>query len=239
MKVEFVLDHDIFEESIRAIEQRATILDLGGHSPRQKQLAISSPCPVRRATSAPTSCPHPGLDFVADAQRIPLRNASIEAVICHSLLEHVFEPTQVAREMFRILKPDGVAFVYVPFLYAYHGDSPKKGAVDNYRFSLDAIHYMFQDFAFMRVQPLSRAVEAALRLLGARHRSPGEGRSRDGPVVDRLRGPQAGLYQASGYNIWLQKAEAALDASPGGGPRPGAFDSVRPEWRGGESSAHH
>jgi SAM-dependent methyltransferase len=208
-QVEIVLDHDILDESIRALARRRTILDLGAHTPGQKQLAQFLPLLTKSRYLCTDIVFHPGLDFVADAIEIPLRDGCIDAVICTSLLEHVFEPSRVAREVYRILKPDGVAFFYLPFLYAYHGDPKGIGPVDCYRFSLDAIRYLFRDFARMRVQPVSRAVEASLRLLVPKYRLLDEPVRKLGRFVDRRRGPAAGLYQASGYNVWLEKAAPA------------------------------
>lgn len=204
-RVEFVLDRDIFPESIAVIAKREVIVDLGAHEPQQKQLREFRPLFANSRYYATDLSPHLGLDFVADAQNIPLRDASVDAVLCHSLLEHVFEPTQVAREMFRVLKPDGVAFVYVPFLYAYHGDPRGVGPVDTYRFSPDAIRYMFREFGLVRIQPVSRAVEASLRLLTARFNRLERAARSLGRFVDGRRGGSAGVYQASGYNIWLEK----------------------------------
>jgi SAM-dependent methyltransferase len=203
--VEMVLDRDIFPECIAVIARRAVIVDLGAHEPQQKQLREYRPLFSGVRYYATDLSPHPGLDFVADAQDIPLQDASVDAILCHSLLEHVFEPTQVAREMFRVLKPDGVAFVYVPFLYAYHGDPRGKGPVDCYRFSPDAIRYLFRDFARIQIQPVSRAVEASLRLLMARFGRLEPAARRLGRFVDGRRGGATGVYQASGYNIWLEK----------------------------------
>jgi SAM-dependent methyltransferase len=206
-----VLDRDIFPECIARITQRAIIVDLGAHEPQQKQLREFRPLFAGSRYYATDLAPHPGLDFVADAQNIPLRDGSVDAVLCHSLLEHVFEPTQVAREMLRVLKPDGVAFVYAPFLYAYHGDPRGVGPVDCYRFSPDALGYLFRDFARVQIQPVSRAVEAALRLLTARFGRLERAARGLGRFVDARRGGAAGVYQASGYNVWLEKAEVLGD----------------------------
>jgi SAM-dependent methyltransferase len=204
-RVELVLDRDIFPASIAEITRRAIIVDLGAHEPQQKQLREFRHLFANSRYYSTDLSPHPGLDFVANAEQIPLRDGSVDAILCHSLLEHVFEPTQVAREMFRVLKPDGVAFVYAPFLYAYHGDPRGNGPVDCYRFSPDALSYMFRDFARVQIQPVSRAVEASLRLLLARfNRLDGLARGL-GRFVDQRRGLSAGTHQASGYNVWLEK----------------------------------
>lgn len=42
----------------------------------------------------------------------------------------------------------GGAFFYVPFLYPYHGS---QGTPDCYRFTRDALYYMFRDFSRLQL----------------------------------------------------------------------------------------
>jgi SAM-dependent methyltransferase len=205
-EVRIVADRDILDESIRAVAARGTILDLGAHTPHQKQLGPYRGL-LRQARYLSTDLAfHPGLDFVADAQAVPLRDGCVDAVICISLLEHVFEPHAVVREIHRVLRPGGVAFLYAPFLYSYHGDPGGSGPVDCFRFSIDALCYLCRDFERMTVQPVGRATEAALRLLVPKYPRLDRPARWLGRLIDRRRGPRAGLYQASGYNVWLEKA---------------------------------
>jgi ubiquinone/menaquinone biosynthesis C-methylase UbiE len=50
----------------------------------------------------------------ADAQYIPLKQESVNTVICVDSFEHYFDPYQAAAEFYRILKPDGALFLSVP-----------------------------------------------------------------------------------------------------------------------------
>lgn len=63
------------------------------------------------------------VDLVADCHRIPLRTASVEAVICTAVLEHVYCPALVIREIHRVLKPGGLLIGNCSFLEAEHFDS--------------------------------------------------------------------------------------------------------------------
>jgi len=56
---------------------------------------------------------HP--DIVGDIHQLPLVDASVDAIICIAVLEHVENPLQAVREMYRVLKPGGYCFIYVPF----------------------------------------------------------------------------------------------------------------------------
>src|SRR5438093_11510462 len=71
-QIEFVVDRDIFDESVLAISQRDRVLDLGAHTPLQKHLS-----PFRSQFAGThylcmDLVSAPGLDFVADAARVPL-----------------------------------------------------------------------------------------------------------------------------------------------------------------------
>lgn len=63
------------------------------------------------------------IDLVADSHRLPLRTASVEAVICTAVLEHVYCPPLVVREIHRVLKPGGLLIGNCSFLEAEHFDS--------------------------------------------------------------------------------------------------------------------
>jgi SAM-dependent methyltransferase len=58
-----------------------------------------------------------------DAHCLPLRNASVDAVACYEVLEHVVDPVHALRELARVLVPGGVAECSMPFLYPIH-DAP-------------------------------------------------------------------------------------------------------------------
>jgi SAM-dependent methyltransferase len=61
-------------------------------------------------------------DVVADVQRLPFRDASLDLVYATGLLEHVLDERAVIAEMARVLRPGGRAHVEVPFLEQYHED---------------------------------------------------------------------------------------------------------------------
>eukprot|EP00927_Polykrikos_kofoidii_P060645 TRINITY_DN55582_c0_g1_i1.p1 TRINITY_DN55582_c0_g1~~TRINITY_DN55582_c0_g1_i1.p1 ORF type:complete len:686 (+),score=93.82 TRINITY_DN55582_c0_g1_i1:258-2315(+) len=60
------------------------------------------------------------IDIVSNITNIPLPNASVDAVICTDVLEHVPEPIAAVIEIGRILRPGGLSFFQVPFGGALH-----------------------------------------------------------------------------------------------------------------------
>lgn len=79
--------------------------------------------------------------FVADAHAIPLADGSVDAVVCQAVLEHVLEPAQVADEIWRVLKSDGVVYAETPFMQQVH-----EGAYDFTRFTESGHRYLFRRF---------------------------------------------------------------------------------------------
>jgi len=54
-------------------------------------------------------------DFVLDIEKIALRDASYDCVVCSHVLEHV-DDKKALREIYRVLKPGGVALIMLPVI---------------------------------------------------------------------------------------------------------------------------
>jgi len=52
--------------------------------------------------------------------KFPARDKSYDFVISLNTLEHIFDPTFVINEVFRVLKDGGIAFIVVPFIFRIH-----------------------------------------------------------------------------------------------------------------------
>lgn len=102
-------------------------------------------------------------DIVGDIHALPLADNSVDAFICIAILEHVEEPHQAVKEMYRVLKPGGYCYIYVPFLYYYH---PMEGYYrDFYRFTCDGVKYLTRDFTAVEIQNVRGAVATVANLL--------------------------------------------------------------------------
>ncbi len=59
-------------------------------------------------------------DLFWDGRLIPLEDASVDCAMATELFEHLQNPEEVMREIYRVLKPGGKLFFTVPFLWSLH-----------------------------------------------------------------------------------------------------------------------
>lgn len=59
-------------------------------------------------------------EVLADAKKLPFQNNSFDIALLIQVLEHVDEPGQVIKEAARVLKPNGILIISVPFFYPLH-----------------------------------------------------------------------------------------------------------------------
>jgi SAM-dependent methyltransferase len=110
--------------------------------------------------------PGPGVDIVADAQSMPqIPSASADCVLIVSVLQHLPSPQRAVDEAFRVLRPGGIVYVNVPFIFVYHRDPE-----DFNRFSvpgLEALCSRFERIASGSVRgPASTFCDLLIRFLG-------------------------------------------------------------------------
>jgi 2-polyprenyl-3-methyl-5-hydroxy-6-metoxy-1,4-benzoquinol methylase len=81
-------------------------------------------------------------------------NASIadgtyDYIVCTEVLEHTLQPFAAAREIHRMLKPGGMAFVTTPFNFRIHGPLP-----DCWRFTEHGLRALFSAFQILELTAL-------------------------------------------------------------------------------------
>ncbi|MBI2268210.1 MAG: class I SAM-dependent methyltransferase [Candidatus Blackburnbacteria bacterium] len=59
-------------------------------------------------------------EVLADAKKLPFKTNSFDTALLLQVLEHVDDPERVIKEASRVLKPNGVLIVSVPFFYPLH-----------------------------------------------------------------------------------------------------------------------
>lgn len=83
----------------------------------------------------------PTTHAVADAHRIPLPDACVDAVWIQAVLEHVLDPARVVSEIHRVLRPEGLVYSEIPFMQQVH-----EGPYDFTRFTETGQRWLFRGF---------------------------------------------------------------------------------------------
>lgn len=83
------------------------------------------------------------VEVLADAHRLPFREASLDAVVSTGTLEHLREPAAVLAEVRRTLREGGRVYIEVPFLQGYHADPD-----DYWRFTQNGLRLLLGQCAF-------------------------------------------------------------------------------------------
>jgi SAM-dependent methyltransferase len=85
--------------------------------------------------------PGPGVDVVADVERLPQPDASVGTVIAFSTFEHVRRFWVGFEEVYRVLRPDGVFLVACPFYFHQHAYPS-----DYWRFTPQAFEFLLDRY---------------------------------------------------------------------------------------------
>ena len=188
-----------FDEKIKEIAsychgRHGKILDLGGGQPFMKHMAKYKNLFDGLEYLVVDNVAKYEPDVVADITQLPMEDNFADAIVCKAVLEHVPEPHKAVSEIYRVLKPGGKAFIYVPFLYSYHGNNDYK---DYYRYTRDGLEFLFKDFSTVEIVSVRGAIETWLYLL------PFKWVRSLAPLVRLF--DRKTKNQASGYSLWAVK----------------------------------
>jgi len=87
------------------------------------------------------------VDLICDISNLPFKNESADLIISIAVLEHVTIPQQIVEEIYRILKPKGKIYIYIPFIQGYHA-SPH----DYQRYTISGMKFLFKDFKILETK---------------------------------------------------------------------------------------
>ena len=76
-------------------------------------------------------------DVIADVHEIPFKDSTLDALLATEILEHVSDPSKVMGEISRVLKPNGVLLLTVPFFWGLHQEP-----FDYYRYTKYGLQYL-------------------------------------------------------------------------------------------------
>lgn len=123
------------------------LLDIGcGYMP-YRPLLLSPPSRVERYLGLDLADNlYQTPDLVWDGVQIPLPEGAVDCALATELLEHCPSPSQVLREAYRVLRPGGVLFFSVPFLWPLH-TVPH----DEYRYTPFSLERLFSEAGFSEI----------------------------------------------------------------------------------------
>lgn len=104
---------------LRCIDSGNLILDLGSGSGVVSQLAsrendvVSCDISLKCIKNCLKLSPLSG-GVVGDGLKLPFKNESFDAVLCIELIEHLIDPNQCIKEIYRILKREGILIISTP-----------------------------------------------------------------------------------------------------------------------------
>jgi len=78
------------------------------------------------------------IDYVCEITRIPLPDASLDAILCTEVLEHVVDPMAVVKEFGRLIKPGGILLLSSPTVSYLH--------MEPYHFYGGFTHYWYRNW---------------------------------------------------------------------------------------------
>ena len=200
------VDLELFEaEAIRRIAQSGgLVVDAGGGTPFTKSLGRYREllAGVDYKTLDLSADTHP--DIVADIEKMPFADGTVDAFICRSVLEHVASPERAVAEMTRALRPNGQLLLTVPSIYPYHARSGAGGYPDLWRFFEDTIRLLLREFSTVEVGRIGGPATAAMLFLPFLNRRA----ERLRPVVARIDRTLANRRRRSNATflaVWAQK----------------------------------
>jgi SAM-dependent methyltransferase len=136
--------------------------------------------------------PAPGLDFAADAQRMPLRAGSVRVVYAQNVFHHVPEPQRFLGELDRVLAPGGGAVLLEP----HHG--PIASLLYKRLFASEGFDKAAASWETPMTGPMQGANQALAYVVFVRDRARFEGLFPNLAIVHRSTLPNYVRYLVSG-----------------------------------------
>lgn len=145
-------------------------------------------------------------DFICDiCDETTFPEMKFDGVICNAVLEHVYDPFSAVANIHKAMKEGAYLLAYVPYLYRYHAPDDLVYQ-DYYRYSRDALAYLFRDFSSLTLYSVRGRSSTAMNNMIPKWKNSVESRfPKVNLWVDKIFGGAYDPLQTSGYNIWAIK----------------------------------
>jgi len=127
-----------------------------------------------------------------------------DKIICIAVLEHVYDPFQAVKNIRLMLKDNGVLYGYVPYLFYYHAPNDLQYQ-DYFRFSKDALSYLFREFKNLEIFPIRGRISTPLNILFQPRWKRHIEKTGINILLDKFVSDKKNLEQCSGFNFIVNK----------------------------------
>ena len=125
-------------------------------------------------------------------------------IICIAILEHVYDPFKAVYNLKKMLKNNGKVYGYVPYLFYYHAPADLKFQ-DYFRFSKDALAYLFRDFNDVELYPIRGRISSSFNMMFAGRWKNYMEKTNINILLDKLSNNEKNQKQCSGFNFIVKK----------------------------------
>ena len=191
---------DFRDKILKEIETKDKVLDIG-MAMRDKHEKIKSDLLETLDVNDFEDYPDIVCDVCSDIDGLENR---YDKIICLAILEHVYDPFKAVENLKKMLSKNGVIYGYVPYMYYYHAPKSLKFQ-DYFRFSRDALAYLFKDFKSVELFPIRGRISTPLNILFAGRWKRYIEKTKINLMLDMFVSDEKNSIQCSGYNFIVKK----------------------------------
>ena len=191
---------DFRDQILSDIDSKDDVLDIGMAMRDKHQKIISNSLETLDVNDY-GSYPNIVCDICSDLSALENK---YNKIICIAILEHVYDPFKAVSNLKKMLKNDGKIFGMVPYLYHYHAPQDLKFQ-DYFRFSKDALAYLFRDFSEVELYPIRGRISSSFHMMFAGRWKNYMEKTNINIFLDKLSSNEKNLKQCSGFNFIVKK----------------------------------
>ena len=191
---------DFRDQILSDIDPKDDVLDIGMAMRDKHQKIISNSLETLDVNDY-GSYPDIVCDICSDLNALETK---YNKIICIAILEHVYDPFKAVTNLKKMLKNDGKIYGMVPYLYHYHAPQDLNFQ-DYFRFSKDALAYLFRDFSEVELYPIRGRVSSSFHMMFAGRWKNYMEKTNINIILDKFSSDEKNLKQCSGFNFVVKK----------------------------------